>query len=72
MLDKKQSITPKINYGSHVIYVNAEVDDGSEMAEMMKYFKTADPDDMSQGALSKRIQFLKREDIKSCVKQLNN
>ncbi|MCD8336229.1 MAG: Rpn family recombination-promoting nuclease/putative transposase [Lachnospiraceae bacterium] len=47
--------------GSHVIYVNAEVDDGSEVAEMMKYFKTADPDDMSHGALSERIRFLKRE-----------
>ncbi|MCD7813732.1 MAG: Rpn family recombination-promoting nuclease/putative transposase [Lachnospiraceae bacterium] len=47
--------------GRHVIYVNADVDDGSEVAKMMKYFKTADPDDMSQGMLSKRVRFLKRE-----------
>lgn len=47
--------------GRHVIYVNAAVDDGSEVAKMMKYFKTADPDDMSQGELSERVRFLKRE-----------
>ncbi len=47
--------------GRYVIYVNASVDDGTEVAEMMKYFKTADPDDMSQGALSRRVRYLKRE-----------
>ncbi|MCD8197735.1 MAG: PD-(D/E)XK nuclease family transposase, partial [Lachnospiraceae bacterium] len=47
--------------GSHVIFVNAAVDDGSEIAKMMQYFKTADPDDMSQGELSKRVNFLKSE-----------
>ncbi|MCD7884766.1 MAG: hypothetical protein LUI87_13840 [Lachnospiraceae bacterium] len=33
----------------------------SAIAKMMRYFKTADPDDMSQGELSKRVQYLKRE-----------
>ncbi|MCD7745334.1 MAG: Rpn family recombination-promoting nuclease/putative transposase [Lachnospiraceae bacterium] len=47
--------------GSHVIYVNAKVDDGSNVAKMMKYFKSADPDDMSHSALSKRVRYLKRE-----------
>lgn len=47
--------------GSHIIYVNAEVDDGSAIAQMMKYFKSADPDDMSHGDLSKRVRYLKRE-----------
>ena len=47
--------------GIHVMYVNAEADDGSEIAKLMRYFKTADPDDMSQGSLSRRIHFLKRE-----------
>ncbi|MCD8396996.1 MAG: hypothetical protein LUD12_07440 [Lachnospiraceae bacterium] len=47
--------------GSHIIYVNAEVDDGSAIAKMMRYFKTADPDDMSHGDLSKRVKYLKRE-----------
>ncbi len=47
--------------GNYVIYVNAAVDDGSEVARMMQYFKTADPDDMSQGDLSSRVNFLKRE-----------
>jgi len=47
--------------GQHVIYINAEVDDGSEIAKLMQYFKHADPEDMSQGALSKRVHFLKCE-----------
>lgn len=29
---------------------------------MMKYFKTADPDDDSEGELSKRVHFLKCEE----------
>ncbi|MCD8129696.1 MAG: PD-(D/E)XK nuclease family transposase [Lachnospiraceae bacterium] len=47
--------------GIHTIYVNAEVDDGSEAARMMRYFKTADPGDMSQGELSERVRYLKSE-----------
>lgn len=45
--------------GQHILYVNAAVDDGTETAALMKYFKTADPEDMSQGDLSKRVHFLK-------------
>ena len=48
--------------GLHVVYVNAEVDDGSETAALMRYFKTSDPDDNSQGALSERVHFLKCEE----------
>lgn len=47
--------------GQHIIFVNAEVDDYTEIAELMKYFKTADSEDDSQGALSKRVKFLKGE-----------
>ncbi|MCD8009864.1 MAG: hypothetical protein LUF34_03550, partial [Lachnospiraceae bacterium] len=47
--------------GKHVIFVNAAVDDGSEVAKMMQYFKKADPDDMSQGELSERVHYLKTE-----------
>ena len=47
--------------GIEIVFVNAEVDDGSELTQLMKYFKTADPDDMSQGDLSKRVHFLKCE-----------
>ncbi len=47
--------------GNHVIFVNAAVDDGSETAKLMQYFKTADPNDMSQGALSQRVRYLKQE-----------
>ena len=48
--------------GQHVIYVNAAVDDGSKKAALLHYFKTADPDDMSQGPLSRRVRYLKREE----------
>lgn len=48
--------------GIYVTYVNAEVDDGSDVAKLMNFFKTADPEDMSQGDLSARIRFLKCEE----------
>ena len=48
--------------GQHVIYVNAAVNDGSKKAALLHYFKTADPDDMSQGPLSRRVRYLKREE----------
>lgn len=48
--------------GEHILYVNAAVDDGTETAELMKYFLTADPEDMSQGALSERVRYLKKEE----------
>ncbi len=48
--------------GMHVTYVNTAVNDGSEIAGLMEYFKTADPADMSQGDLSRRVHFLKCEE----------
>lgn len=48
--------------GRRILYVNAEMDDGGEIAKLMKYFKTGDPYDMSQGALSKRVHYLKCEE----------
>ena len=48
--------------GISITYVNAEIDDNSETARLMKYFKTADPYDNSQGDLSKRVYFLKCEE----------
>ncbi|MBM6971659.1 hypothetical protein H6A17_11475, partial [Mordavella massiliensis] len=48
--------------GVHIFFVNAAVDDGSRVAKLMKYFKTADPDDDSEGELSKRVRYLKREE----------
>ncbi len=48
--------------GIHITYINAAVDDGSNIAKLMKYFKTADPYDMSQGDLSKRVHLLKCEE----------
>lgn len=48
--------------GIHVLYVNAAVNDGTDTAKLMEYFKTTDPDDMSQGDLSRRVHFLKKEE----------
>ena len=48
--------------GEHILYVNAAIDDGTETAKLMKYFLTADPEDMSQGALSERVRYLKKEE----------
>ena len=48
--------------GAHVTYVNATVDDGSRIAKLMRYFRTADPFDDSEGALSRRVRFLKTEE----------
>lgn len=48
--------------GAHITYVNTAVDDGSRIAKLMNYFKTADPSDNSEGELSKRVHFLKTEE----------
>ena len=47
--------------GLHMYYINAAIDDGSAIASLMKYFKTADANDFSQGNLSKRINSLKTQ-----------
>ena len=47
--------------GVHIAYANAEVDDGSDVAALMQYFKKADPEDQTQGALSRRIYTMKRD-----------
>lgn len=52
----------KYEDGQHILYVNAAVDDGSETARLMAYFKTADPEDMAHGELSKRVHYLKCEE----------
>ena len=48
--------------GQHIMYVNAAINDGTKTANLMQYFKTADPDDMNHGDLSKRIHLLKCEE----------
>ena len=45
--------------GLHTIYVNAEIDDGSNIAKLMQYLKTAKVGDTSQGALSAHVNYLK-------------
>lgn len=48
--------------GCKTIFVNAAVNDGSDIAKLMKYFVTADPNDDSQGELSKRVKYLKLDE----------
>lgn len=48
--------------GLHIMYVNAAVNDGTETAKLMQYFKVTDPNDMSHGDLSKRVHLLKCEE----------
>ena len=45
--------------GLHNIYVNAAIDDGSNIAKLMQYLKTAKVGDTSQGALSAHVNYLK-------------
>ena len=45
--------------GLHTIYVNAEIDDGTSLAKLMQYLKTAKAGDTSQGALSEYVNCLK-------------
>ncbi len=52
----------KYSDGEHILYVNAEIDDGSRTAKLMKYFMTADPEDKSEGRLSERVHYLKCEE----------
>lgn len=51
--------------GLHMYYINAEVNDNSDIAKLMQYFKTANANDSSQGNLSKRIKAIKtqKEDL---------
>lgn len=52
----------KYSDGEHILYVNAEIDDGSRTAKLMKYFMTVDPEDKSEGRLSERVHYLKCEE----------
>lgn len=46
--------------GYRVLCVNAAVNDGSAIAQLMQYFKTSNPYDSSQGHLSNRVAQLKQ------------
>ena len=45
--------------GLHTLYVNAAIEDGSNIAKLMQYLKTAKVGDTSQGALSAHVNYLK-------------
>lgn len=58
---EKQLAGKEYDDGVHIAFANAEIDDGSDVAGMMQFFKRADPEDQSQGALSRRVYMMKRE-----------
>ena len=45
--------------GLHTIFINAAINDSSNIARLMQYFKTAHAGDTSQGALSDYVNLLK-------------
>lgn len=49
-----------VNDGVHEIYVNAKVDDGSEIAELMKMFKSSDEWNPRFPKLSSRVVYFKK------------
>lgn len=48
--------------GLHIMYVNAEIDDNSQISDLMDYFKSADANDMSHGELSERVSYFKNNE----------
>ena len=48
--------------GQHILYVNAGVQEDSALGSLMRYFCTADPEDMQHGALSEYVRFLKTDE----------
>ena len=51
----------KYDDGQYILYINAAADDGWELAEMMKSFRTARPDEMRHKDLYRRFHYLKWE-----------
>lgn len=50
-----------LDNGVHEHYINTVVDDGTEIAGLMKYFVKTEGSDTSRGALSRRVGYLKNE-----------
>lgn len=51
----------RVENGMHEIYINARVDDGTEIARMMQYFKETRGEDSLFPRVSRRIRYLKEE-----------
>ena len=47
------------NDGSHIIYVNSEIQDGTKLGKLMADFHCTDPDDMHSKILAERVDYLK-------------
>lgn len=48
-----------INDGVHELYFNTAIDDGSDISELMRYFKHSDPKNEKFGALSQAVRYQK-------------
>lgn len=49
-----------VENGTHEIYVNTAIDDGTEIAELMQYFKESVGEHQKFQKLSKRVQYFKK------------
>ncbi len=60
----KKYLTEDVPYddGLHIMYVNAEIEDDSQISDLMEYFKSADANDMSHGELSERVSYFKNNE----------
>ncbi|MBQ8826599.1 MAG: Rpn family recombination-promoting nuclease/putative transposase [Oscillospiraceae bacterium] len=47
------------NDGSHIIYVNSEIQDDTKLGKLMSDFHCTDPDDMHSRILAERVDYLK-------------
>ena len=54
-MNRKRNLSASSHYLT-TFYLNAEVKDGSELSEMLQYFKTADPNDTRFGPLSNSVR----------------
>jgi len=54
-LNRKRNLSASSLY-LMTFYLNSEVKDGSELSEMLQYFKTADPNDTRFGPLSNSVR----------------
>jgi len=50
-----------VDNGFHEIYINAEIDDGSETAKLMQYIQNTEGENVTFRKLSDRVHYLREE-----------
>jgi len=50
-----------VDNGFHEIYINAEIDDGSETAKLMQYIKRTEGENEAFKKLSAKVHYLREE-----------